>query len=148
FGQKRAQIVQTTSTFQQKAYITLVEGKDKQLYDQKLLAQAEAQSVSVGGMGYNAGGGGGVGAGRGAGSGNRQVVNRDMIMPRSEATVDAVTFAGTNESHLAKSTNAPVGYVAGQAGIKEEDAMKRFQQEPAVQVRSDFRTTALWVPDV
>src|SRR5262249_59378120 len=29
-----------------------------------------------------------------------------------------------------------------------EDAMKRFKQEPAVQVRSDFRTTALWVPDV
>src|SRR5262249_13111309 len=43
FGRKRQHQVQTQGTFNQKSYARLVEGKDKQLYDDRQIGQANDQ---------------------------------------------------------------------------------------------------------
>jgi uncharacterized protein YfaS (alpha-2-macroglobulin family) len=134
FGSKRRQSVQTVSTFQQKSYLKLVEGTNKQLIDDRrvgqkdqpfekleLLAdlQAARRSNAIGG-----------------------VAAADAV---SESAI--VTESGSNQ--LKVGAPSPING-------REMDRLSRdtglaggtVGKEPAVQVRNDFRSTALWQPDV
>jgi uncharacterized protein YfaS (alpha-2-macroglobulin family) len=136
YGQKRSQYVQTLSTFQQKAYLKLVEGANKQLMDDRLVGQkdqaferlqltADLQKSSryqtVGGIGGRADG-----------------VSENVTITSSEFKAEyganrPINGRDTEElDRLAKAPSAPP--VTGKG--------------PAVQVRNDFRSTAFWQPDV
>ncbi|HLF83857.1 MAG TPA: alpha-2-macroglobulin family protein [Blastocatellia bacterium] len=138
YGQKRRQYVQTMSTFQQKAYLKLVEGTNKQLIDDRRVGQkdqpferlqllADLQPGTLGGVG---------------GSRSRA----DAV---SESSI--VTRSGSNEFKAEFRANRPING----RDIEEQDhfasaapAPPATGKEPAVQVRNDFRSTALWQPDV
>jgi hypothetical protein len=141
FGEKRGQHVQTQSTFQQKAYTKLVEWENDQLIDdrEKLLRDSrsrEQAALEVGGDSYFAdrmemdarvvGGGGGGGL-------------VQLAVGKSARGLYAVPASAAPQPMMANA-------------LTEEKAMAPAEmqpgQEPAVQVRSDFRSTVLWQPDV
>ncbi len=147
YGQKRQQHVQTSSTFQSKNYTRLVERANKELIDDRVAMrerdedQRNVYGVEGGVSGGVVGGApGGVAAGIGSGSGAGQRLSKNGAV--SEMTMaDAVASpksAGKKEAseELRKDFNAEFRR-AGVGG-----------KEPAVQVRSDFRATALWRPDI
>ncbi|MFY9609864.1 MAG: alpha-2-macroglobulin family protein [Blastocatellia bacterium] len=137
YGRKRLQIVQTTSTFQHKQYLKLVEGATRQLIDDRLVGQkdqplerlqllAELQPGAVGGIG--------------GARGRTDAVSEYSIVTRSSSNESSVDGAKRpingrdieEDDHLAKAAPPPPA----------------IGKEPAVQVRNDFRSTALWQPDV
>ncbi|HSO76160.1 MAG TPA: alpha-2-macroglobulin family protein, partial [Blastocatellia bacterium] len=124
YGQKRGQYVRTSSTFQQKQYLKLVEGANKQLMDDRFVGKkdqsqeglqqlAELQPGAVDSISGSRGRSNELNAEFGA---NRPINGRDIV----------------EQDRLAKAAPAPLA-----AG-----------KEPAVQVRNDFRSTALWEPNV
>ena len=132
YGAKRAQHVQTTSTFQQKAYVRLVEGVNKQLVDDRIAGQQRqferlqlladlqaAPSVREGGARVN----------------ESKLDSRSEMAERDDAGKDKFKEENRpiNGRQFKSARMAP-----GEPGVKE----------PAVQVRSDFRSTAVWQPDV
>jgi uncharacterized protein YfaS (alpha-2-macroglobulin family)/tetratricopeptide (TPR) repeat protein len=139
FGTKRQHAVQTQSTMNQKRYAKLVPGEKEQLIDEFDLQRAQGSLDS---------------------DGNRRdyYYAKDKVDALSELSV-AKSFngglkreelslrqraAGTTGSmmlHDAEAAKAP----APAAGVPAE---RLAAQEPAVQVRSDFRSTILWQPDV
>ncbi|MDX6290075.1 MAG: alpha-2-macroglobulin, partial [Blastocatellia bacterium] len=137
YGEKRAQTVQTQSTFSQKSYARLVEGTDKRLTDDLIIARQRAQT-GITGKDDN-----GVfrdeeqrasgtltidGVSRGDSSG----LGKSMPGAVTESVIVSNVFAG------ARNANAPMA----------EAPAPPPGQEPAVQVRSDFRSTIFWQPDV
>ena len=135
YGQKRRQYVQTLSTFQQKAYLKLVEGANKQLIDDRLVGQKDEkndrlQLSSIGGFGQ-------TGAFTGGVADSVTVTRSGSNELKAEYGVNSGNRAMDirEEDHLAK---------AGDAASPAPPAAK----EPAVQVRNDFRSTAFWQPDV
>jgi uncharacterized protein YfaS (alpha-2-macroglobulin family) len=125
YGRKRPQLVQTQSTLNQKPYARLVEVEDGVLRDRKDLAAKEADEAlrAEGRFGY-------AGAGRGAPS-----ANMDVVSAKAVSGLRAVTRSGMNN------------YVVDGAAVPPQSTPAPGQ-EPAVQVRSDFRSTILWLPDV
>lgn len=134
YGTKRAQTIQTQSTFNQKSYASLVEVAKGQLRDRKDLDREDDERRQAGedntkdkGAGYR----GEYGANRAA---------------------DAITLDGLAQSE--KSTNGAVGGArpapapATVARNAEAEPKQAPGQEPAVQVRSDFRSTIFWQPDI
>jgi alpha-2-macroglobulin len=131
YGHKRRQYVQTMSTFNHKQYLKLVEGAGKQLMDDRLVGQRDESNERLNlladlqsGPRQKASAAGGVA--------------RDSV---SESEFNAEYGAnrpinGREENHLAKviDATAPAPPATG--------------KEPAVQVRNDFRSTALWEPNV
>jgi alpha-2-macroglobulin len=127
YGNKRAHTVQTQSTLDQKSYTQLVE-VEGELRDRKDLADNEADvqplakpSDAAAGVGY-------------AGEKTKAPVALDSI----SGVAGMVRRQGLGNANRAEppppsATPAP----------KEVPG-----QEPAVQVRSDFRSTVLWLPDV
>jgi len=124
FGQKRSHVVWNSSSFQQKRYADLVEGDEGQLVDRRdaILRQVRAS--------------GGVG--------------NDRRENELYAANRAVGFAQKSAM-----SDSDVGgrYRAADMIVAEEMAAAPAptgapQQQQAVQVRSDFRSTALWQPDV
>lgn len=155
FGTKRSHRIQTQSTFYQKSYRRLVEGKNKALLDEReLRARREAaedesserfdrdnfEFASKSKFEAN-----GVARGRnmffgGAGM-EPQLMRRYGLVPRSgSAPMDAMPVTALAAAPEAKA-------VAGAAGADKLLGLG-LEQEPAVQVRSDFRSTILWQPDV
>ncbi|HLG16869.1 MAG TPA: alpha-2-macroglobulin family protein [Blastocatellia bacterium] len=128
FGSKRYQHVQTTSTFQQKSYTRLVEGVDRQLMDDRLVGQKDAREFDQLKPGE------GIGAGRGGGVGG--VASGDVLIEKSESVI------GRRVENLARLSPSAARSDAAQPEPPPPG------QEPAVQVRSDFRATALWEPGV
>ena len=133
YGNKRAHGVQTQSTLSQKAYARLVEVAPGQLRDRKELVDNEddlreavsesgQRQISVNGVGkaYN-------------------MVAADAVKRRDMRGLASLT-PGVAAAEYGR--NAPAPLTKSVAGKPEE------QQEPAVQVRSDFRSTILWLPDV
>jgi len=127
YGNKRGLGVQTQSTFSQKAYSRLVEVTKGRLVDSKY-ADAEneenrpepaAAPAEVGGVGFA------------AGRGDRGFAMDSVTVSRAAKEMRP---SGTlqNFALLRPSTTPP----------------PPPDQEPAVQVRSDFRSTILWLPDV
>jgi alpha-2-macroglobulin len=137
YGSKRRQYVQTLSTFQQKAYQKLVEGTDKQLIDSRLVGAKDQPLEKLQQL---------------AELGKRQSV--DAVGGVAQYAV--VTRSGVSEYDAEFGANRPIN---GREEVKVTnmnmavaDAMSpaapSAKKEPAVQVRNDFRTTALWQPDV
>ena len=119
YGRKRPHMVQTQSTLNQKPYARLVE-EDGTLRDRKDLAAKEAAGEPQGRLGS-------VG-----GRPGKDTV--DVI--RSEVSeMKLMTRSGANNYMLDAAPGAPQSAAAA-------------SPEPAVQVRNDFRSTILWLPDV
>jgi uncharacterized protein YfaS (alpha-2-macroglobulin family) len=133
FGSKRQQQVQTTSTLHQKSYTRLVEAEDKQLLDDRVVGQRrneQSGSGMVGGVGE--GKASGVGAGS-AGGGMAPPAAPTVASERDSLN----QYASKEESLGRKRADAP------KAALSADGA-----QDSAVQVRTDFRATALWEPAV
>ena len=148
YGTKRTPRVQTQSTLQQKSYTQLVEDSDKRLIDIKALAArredgAEDDSPfsrlqSLGDLSR-----------RGALGSRIQQERSNADLDQAQETVTVTGGAdlpinGRNASlalalPAAKSVNGPPPPPAAAPGQSPE---------PAVQVRSDFRSTILWQPEV
>ncbi|MCM3903839.1 MAG: MG2 domain-containing protein, partial [Pyrinomonadaceae bacterium] len=130
FGSKRGHSVQTQSTFNHKSYTRLVEVGKSQLRDYRQVGQNEEDESKSGGKDYN----------RPSGT---------LAAPTAAAEV--VTISGTNRMIL---DSAAIGGRADNFALKSKSELRllssasRENQEPAVQVRSDFRSTILWQPDV
>jgi hypothetical protein len=135
FGTKRAQQIQTQSTMNQKSYAKLVPGEKDQLIEEQDKErldetnerlrdeQADTRKLQVRGF---IGGGGGFG-GR---------------LAMSKAAGEAVTKNGPMSAAAPAANFDSFDDRSGQAKQPAPG------QEPAVQVRSDFRSTVFWQPDV
>jgi uncharacterized protein YfaS (alpha-2-macroglobulin family) len=145
YGSKRTQAVETQSTFNQKSYTRLVEVGKGQLVDRKEVGQYEDEEA-----GGNTGGGG---PGGGAGIGLRRAGNVGGEVSRS----DAASLVNAEKSAFGNlPSSKPIEAVP--INGRELDGLMKYKdgalsqpppgQEPAVQVRSDFRSTILWLPDV
>ncbi len=133
YGTKRTQAVETQSTFAQKSYLRLVEITKGRLIDIKDVGQNEDDEVTEEGP-----------AGSGGGGRNERIL------------------LGASAGVMAKDAAAPVSVARLQESVyeysargRETEALKVAEapppppgQEPAVQVRSDFRSTILWLPDL
>jgi uncharacterized protein YfaS (alpha-2-macroglobulin family) len=147
FGTKRQQLVQTSSTMQQKSYAKLVVGEKDELFDERDLS------------GRRAGGGGGGGGYR----------NRYFADALSDIETRAGVSGSLDKSFAAGGVmNQPMASAESlsvlasaapglrrELGGKDKKAFKKMPaeqpapgQEPAVQVRTDFRSTVFWQPDV
>lgn len=153
YGTKRPLQVQTSSTFQQRAYTKLVEDKDKQLIDDRLLSQQlERDSIHSRTYGIGAGQGGGVGAGTGHGVGPRLGYGQGSF----GGGAPAIGYGARAESIV---TNSEVrskddqlksayfydGIAKAAPNIAIDGAS---QSQLAVLVRNDFRSTAAWMPSI
>ena len=123
YNRRRQHAVQTQSTLNQKAYARLVEVKDGQLRDQKVVGAKEDDGLRVGNINYVV----------------ESAVGGD-VRTRSESNNFAL------DSITAKQMRSPKDLVALTPGVA--GSADASGQEPAVQVRSDFRSTILWLPDV
>jgi uncharacterized protein YfaS (alpha-2-macroglobulin family) len=146
YGTKRGQSVQTQSTFNQKSYARLVEGLDKQLVDEKVLAQQRKDAGE-----------------------SEERDDRSRLEDRERRP--SGTFGGARGDSISNFAIDGVS-AADQTVVLKSEAkgfangpvngrnMSAFTmpgapppppppgQEPAVQVRSDFRSTILWQPNV
>ncbi|MEE8350413.1 MAG: alpha-2-macroglobulin family protein [Acidobacteriota bacterium] len=120
YGKKHPRWVQTSSSFQQKSYIRLVAGPDDQLMDERVRDNLGDKTDGAGGV---------------VGQLQRGFANAARKMAMSQ---DAA---------------APYGMVAEESAFREGEALAptssmaapgQAGDEPAVQVRSDFRATAFW----
>ena len=119
YGKKHPRWVQTSSSFQQKSYIRLVEGPDDQLVDERvrdLLYETDGAGLAVGGLERGM-----------ANAARKSAMAQDAAAPYAMVAEESA-FREGEALAPASSTEVP-----GQAG-----------EEPAVQVRSDFRATAFW----
>ncbi|HSS19745.1 MAG TPA: alpha-2-macroglobulin family protein [Pyrinomonadaceae bacterium] len=142
YGSKRSHSVQTQSTFSQKSYIRLIEVTKGRLVDEKEAAQEEDEPApSAGEPGSGAGEGGSL---------DDRAERRDKDGPAKPALANAAV----NREVMKTATG---GRIAGLAAdevsvLSPAEAPPPPPQpspgEPAVQVRNDFRSTILWLPDV
>ncbi len=144
FGTKRSQSVQTQSSFNQKSYAKLVEGNEKQLIDERDLDQKKDLSrlddlwkdkFSDRGMVH----GPLYASGINRSFGGRLMASDSMIMTKAKmpANAEIPLLAPMSASGSLPQGGFPVPGMSGVAG-----------EEPAVEVRTDFRSTILWQPDV
>ena len=129
YGHKRNLAVLTQSTFSQKSYARLMETTDGQLRDRK--DDLDENEAGARRKDYSAEYG--VGTGRGMGSQNNFLLDGAAVneLPISGRTVESLALMMPG---VAKAERAQQGF--------------EQQQEPPIQVRSDFRSTILWLPDV
>ena len=158
FGTKRQHPIQTQSTMNQKTYAKLVVGENEQLIDDRELERqrliersrrelsqfdelAKDKSSALNDGMITFGGGAGGGAGGFAGS---RVYNAFQTINSPAAAAPASVMALADE---------PAGQMQFRklAGAEKELEANRDRgagEEPAVVVRSDFRSTVFWQPDV
>jgi uncharacterized protein YfaS (alpha-2-macroglobulin family) len=127
-------VVQATSTFNQKQYLKLVEIEDGRIIDARLAGWDEKGEVRRDGSKRQAPGKGGS---RGGGA-----IFGD---PGDDFSTADMAFEANGEM-MAKSRMA--GAPAPSSAPMEQLGQPAGGQEPAVVVRSDFRSTILWMPDV
>jgi uncharacterized protein YfaS (alpha-2-macroglobulin family) len=134
YGTKRNQYVQTMSTFQQKTYAKLVAGAEQQLVnerDQERAAFSRSREDSpfsrlelMADLQRSP-----------AGSISESVtITTDGTQIQSEYAIKDLPINGRRVDNLSLLASGAAGAAPG--------------QEPAVQVRSDFRSTVFWQPDV
>ena len=163
FGTKRQHAMQTQSTMNQKSYAKLVTTDNDQLIDDRELERQKqmerdrenydvmedssaARFKDVNGF-YRLGGFGGIGgAGGGGAGGNRAAFGAVM----DAVNVAAPATAAPAEMPVAQMamTKSISGNVAGLGGVRREMLADKKDKEPAVVVRSDFRSTVFWQPDI
>jgi uncharacterized protein YfaS (alpha-2-macroglobulin family) len=144
YGAKRHHQVQTQSTMNQKSYQRFVEGKDKQLVDDRLVGQkneARQEGQTFGGLGRN-----------------DRFANASELKELSEVAAPSarsnLSMDGAREvDSLSKKdmANLPVNGRQFErlqllADLQRGTAGKG--KEPAVVVRNDFRSTIIWQPNV
>ena len=158
YGVKRPLLVQTQSTFQQKSYAKLVEGADKRLIDERERVSM-LRSKDEAAQGFNAeygradgkyygklAGIGGIGLfTEGVPGGQIAGVDRFGAQEVADMPLNGRAFATVQLN----------GWVSGYSGrffgkfaALSPGSDPAARQEPAVQVRSDFRSTVFWQPDV
>jgi len=131
YGTKRSQLVQTQSTFNQKSYLRLFDNGKGQLTDSATRDEDEEDkerkddNIARGRVGYFGGGDVTVAS--------ESASVADGVSARRIQELPTNGRAAKSLSLLAPSVNAPPPPPG---------------QEPAVQVRSDFRSTIFWQPDV
>lgn len=122
YGTKRSQLVQTQSTFNQKSYAKLVADDQGQLRDRKDDREEDEARNQVGQYAAD--------------------VSESRASGTLAGAVDGVSTMRAGVGRVAKMKSAeapaPAPVTAGE----------RQAQEPAVQVRSDFRSTIIWQPDI
>lgn len=134
YGEKRSQTVQTQSTFNQKSYARLVEGQKGQLRDLQSIDEAEDDE-------------------RRQGQGNfkdeRGRYRAEYGANQSQVAIDGIAVSDKiNGSRADKSPVAAPAPPSGTLRNEERPAEPKPGQEPAIQIRSDFRSTILWQPDI
>jgi uncharacterized protein YfaS (alpha-2-macroglobulin family) len=129
YGNKRGRVVVQSSSFDQGRYVRLVESKGALVGDDSVLFES-VQEVDGGVVGGVLGGAAGYLV-----DGLNSVQN-DMIGPAPPPPTRAETITVTAQAALMKERKA-----GNQAAMSGPD-------EPAVQVRTDFRSTLFWQPDV
>ena len=167
FGTKRSEQIQTQSTMNQKSYARLIEWENNQLIDDKekeRLETAKREQLKNGEFAWKKGG---VGGGGGAGDAIDAFENDDLRKDRSEGGFVA-GYAGTTISRravnmaMANSAGAPAEMPAAPPVLNGISAMGKLAWkpegkfpgagsaggEPAVVVRSDFRSTVFWQADI
>ena len=130
YGQKRAHMVQTQSTLNQKPYTQLVD-VNGELRDRRQVGQAgkdEFRNLPVGGV---------VNGPMNGAYDSVNVVSADASLMTTETSISALPTSGRNVAGL---------YTLSPYAAKEAPAPPG--SEPPVQVRNDFRSTILWLPDV
>ncbi|MHC4413970.1 MAG: alpha-2-macroglobulin family protein [Planctomycetota bacterium] len=136
FGERQGLIVQTGSTFNHKRYLKLVKTEENQLIDARWMANAEEEGLQ---------------------DGRYRELGRQEKAARARHNAgygldDADAFAAADmamESSgemMAKSAAVPGAAV--QAPMEPQARQGGRVPEPAVVVRSDFRSTIFWRPDV
>lgn len=141
YGAKRGNSVQTVSTFSQKSYTRLVEVKKGKLVDEKEVGQNEEDDQRDGGGGPGGGGGGG-----------ERFAAYDQAEMRKDGSVSMLAGSASARQVNAPSVSRGLVGAADKAAVAEAPPPPPQPTpgggEPAVQVRSDFRSTMLWLPDV
>jgi uncharacterized protein YfaS (alpha-2-macroglobulin family) len=127
YGNKRSHNVQTQSTFSQKTYAQLIDTGKGQLEDRKQDLQNERYEKDQA-RNYEM-----------RASGTLQARSRDGI-----AALDKAEFGANAGVRMRDARPAKSAAINGRMEEKE----KRSPEEPAVQVRSDFRSTVFWQPDI
>ena len=147
YGVKRPLLVQTQSTFQQRRYAKLVEGVDKTMIEERerfSIPQIKDEARQQSQQGQQAAGAaylrtelnsiGGIGI-------------RDSRRPMSEPADRSSEEVFANVALNGRVFGA-IGFIDGRQSANEPAPPAPPGQEPAVQVRSDFRSTVFWQPDV
>jgi alpha-2-macroglobulin len=142
YGVKRGQMVQTQSSFNQKVYLKLAEGLNKVLVDEKiakdqrLRAENEEdaeRSQVIGEVTVTSGAKGEFGRSRS----DYMMDGADRDGPKLKSVLSADELSVSERRMESLPVNSPSAAPPPPPG-----------QEPAVQVRNDFRSTILWLPDV
>jgi hypothetical protein len=167
FGTKRSEQIQTQSTMNQKSYTRLVEGENRQLMDDKQKERLDEAKrdrdyrILNGELALRQGGFGG-----GGGGGAMDEFER-MAMDKSENRFAAryafATAIGGSANQPVPAAEMPMSGAPllgdinglGQLMRAKKAAGSTFAighgsggEEPAVVVRSDFRATVFWQPDI
>ncbi len=139
FGSKRSNQIQTQSTLNMKSYSKLVEDAEKKLVDERDLDRLKKEKS------------GGFGA---------REEGKVYTAAQRTAGVVGGAIGGRMDGPMAKSLAlaAPASEMASNRQVAMKDSlvgmdqkaalMAKPGQEPAVQVRSDFRSTVIWQPDI
>ncbi len=127
FGRKRTQQLQTRSTFQFKSYLKLVEGEKGQLLDDNEWRKAKNNAPTL--YDYK----------KEDGSGMRSELAQKMRKPPAPSRQAGMV---ASDRMASKAMGAASMMEADESVAQEADP------GPAVEVRSDFRATAFWQPDL
>jgi uncharacterized protein YfaS (alpha-2-macroglobulin family) len=152
FGTKRAMQTRLHSTFQMKPYAKLLEGADKQLIDELVLEQRRSKDDS---------------ARESDAPFNRLEMMADLSKPAGTLTRSGANAYSVNGAMAGRASDeasqfkAEFGAADGNLPVngRRIDNLSMLSpgvagaapapgQEPAVQVRNDFRSTVIWQPDV
>ncbi|MDQ6651388.1 MAG: alpha-2-macroglobulin, partial [Acidobacteriota bacterium] len=137
YGKKRSQTVQTQSTFSQRPYARLVEFEKGQLIDRKEGAKNEGDEVLRAGV-----------AGHGQGRGNALDEVSSNAAPSTAAefrAIDGMAYGQMKDKAVNGRRDSSFGLL--KSGIASPEP-RPPGLGPAVQVRSDFRSTILWQPEL
>jgi uncharacterized protein YfaS (alpha-2-macroglobulin family) len=128
YGQKRQQAVQTAASFMQRQYVKLIEVKEGVLVDERFAGLKDEEL-------------------------ERKRGDMAMALGAVGGVSEAITVTGQSRAFDAAAAPPPAAKAArmmAKANANEVDAKKDggAGEEPAVVVRSDFRSTVFWKPDV
>lgn len=163
FGAKRGHRIRSRSSFNDKSYIRYLLHEKYGHVDERQLPWLLLQEAS-GGQG-GGGGGGGIGGGGGGGlrgldrSSGQMAINgaafdfdsgamvaADAMAPESAAAPMAAAAEGMVMDEALSISGRQVGRGGAMLALKRK--AEKAPGEPAVIVRSDFRSTIFWQPDV
>jgi uncharacterized protein YfaS (alpha-2-macroglobulin family) len=136
FGSKRQNATQTRSTFQQKRYIKLVKGNKGQLIDEKI-ARSQMHDLTL--------------KDEGKSFQDRDDISRLEGRAGGLSSFSSVDPGMTGGKRMVAKSSAPMAMMEADSfadAAAPADNRQTGSANPAVQVRSDFRTTALWLPSI